>query len=149
MQALEEAMAFSREMIKDDHELVPRFDITCEDGVTTIFVQVPDDIKAREERMSLVQTNMKVKLATSFVFATELAEPDAHIAAYVGRDQVVCMLQHIKRNPVSFGSVEQLSRDQMGKDIPGMLPCKTDAVSRLEVAEVEAIIRHNDGLRFG
>jgi hypothetical protein len=113
-----------------------------------MFVQLPDDAKERDYRMRLVQSYMKVKLARSFVMASELVDPDASMAVGVSRDQVLGAIQIINRDPLGFGPVEWLSREQLGDDVPGLLPARTENVDAAEVAEVERLIQHNEGLEL-
>jgi hypothetical protein len=53
----------------------------------------------------------------------------------------------ITRKPaLSFSKTIRLERDQVGEDIPRMLPRKVEEVTAEQVAEVETLIRHNEGL---
>lgn len=65
---IEIELARSREIIAGGSELVPRFRITTPKGLVSIFVQLPDDILARNTRMQLVADFMMVRMATAFVF---------------------------------------------------------------------------------
>lgn len=148
MQRVEDELGFSRGVIRDGHELVPRYLIGSEDGEVTIFVQLPDDMSERNKRMELVATYMKVKMATWFVMSSELAEPDACVSCYVDRDNVVAGLQIIDRTPLSFGEIVWLPRDQIGDELPAMLPAKEEMASAKDLAEVEELIRYNEGLEL-
>ena len=146
---IEEELAFSRGIIQDGHELVPRFRIaTAEEGEVTIFVQLPDDLQERFNRMALVKAYMKAKLASWFVMASELQEPDAAMVVAVNRQGVTGAFQMINRKPLSFGPVQFVDRDQVGDEIPSMLPNVIETLSAEEAREVERLIAHNAGLRL-
>ena len=145
---IEEELARSRGIIVDGHELVPRFRMAAEDGETLIFVQLPDDLAARNERMSLVQSYMAVKMVRSFVMATELMEPDASTAIGVSHDFCEAALQMITRKPISFGPVEWLDRASIGDEIPAMLPPRVASVTSEQIALVDHLVKHNEGLRL-
>ena len=143
---IEKELSRSRTIIAGGSELVPRFRIMTPDGDVTIFVQLPDDEVTRAGRMQLVQDFMAVKMATSFIMASELVKPDASVAIHVTRDGMVAGLQVITRSPLTFGPVCWLDRDQIGDDLTAMLPAKVTAVTPEQVAAVEELIRYNDGL---
>jgi hypothetical protein len=145
---IEVELARSREIIASGNELVPRFRIATGDGDVLIFVQLPDDPDERTRRMQLVASYMAVHLARSFVMSTELAEPDASSAIAVTRDGCEAGLQIITRSPLSFGETMWLDASQIGDDIPAMLPGKVATVTPEQIAEVDHLIAHNEGLRL-
>lgn len=145
---IEAELARSREIISGGVEIAPRFTISTPEGVVTIFVQLPDDLAARERRMQLVSDFMAVRMATSFVLATEMIEPDASVAFGISRDSCEAALQVITRSPLTFGPVAWLERGQIGDELPALLPAKVAAVTPEQVAAVDELIRHNVGIRF-
>ncbi len=145
---IEIELARSREIIVGGAELVPRFRITTPEERVTIFVQLPDDILARNTRMQLVADFMMVRMATAFVFATEIIEPDAPVAFGISRDGSAAGLQAITRSPLSFGPTAWLEQDQIGEDLPSLLPDKFSTVTPEQIAAVEALIRYNEGMQL-
>jgi hypothetical protein len=145
---IEIELSRSRSIIASGHEIVPRFRISTANGETMIFVQLPDDLDERNRRMQLVASYMAVNLATSFIMATELAEPDASSAIAVNRQGCAAGLQIITRSPLSFGETIWLDAARIGDDIPAMLPGKVEAVTPEQVAEVERLVRHNEGFEI-
>ena len=111
-----------------------------------VFVQLPDDLEERNRRMALVRSYMAVHLATSFVMCSELMEPDASSAIAVTRQGCEAGLQIITRSPLSFSEVYWLDRSQIGDEVPAMLPGKVETVTPEQVAAVDHLIRHNEGL---
>lgn len=145
---IEAELARSRSIIEGGSELVPRFRIATPEGETMIFVQLPDDQGERAKRMQLVSAWMAVNMARWFVMATELVQPDASSAVAVTRQGCEAGLQLITRLPLSFSETIWLGRDQIGDDLPAMLPGKVEAVTQEQIAEVEHLLRHNEGLRL-
>ena len=145
---IETELARSREIIATGNELVPRFRIATADGDALIFVQLPDDLDERTRRMQLVSSFMAVHMATSFVMASETVDPDASSAVAVTRDGCEAGLQIIIRSPLSFSEVHWLDQSQIGDEIPAMLPGKIETVTPEQIAAVDDLIRHNDGLRL-
>lgn len=143
---IETELARSREIIATGNELVPRFRIATPGGDVVIFVQLPDDLEECTRRMQLVSSYMAVHLATSFVMCTELMEPDASSAIAVTRAGCEAGLQIITRSPLSFSEVHWLDRSQIGDEVPAMLPAKIETVTPEQIAAVDDLIRHNEGL---
>ena len=144
---IEAELARSREIIASGAELVPRFRISAADGETLIFVQLPDDPDERAWRMQLVSSYMAVHLAQWFIMSSELQEPDASSAVAVTRQGCDAGLQIISRSPLSFGETIWLEPGQIGDDLPAMLPGKVETVTPEQIADVDRLIAHNEGLR--
>ncbi len=145
---IEEELARSQGIIAGGNELVLRFRMEAEDGETLIFVQLPDDLAARNERMGLVESYMHVKMVRRFVMASQLMEPDASMAIGVAHDCCEAAVQMINRNPLSFGAPDWLDRASVGNEIPAMLPPRIGSVSNEQFALVNHFVKHNEGLRL-
>ena len=142
-------LARSREIIAGGVELVPRFRISTPDGESLMFVQLPDDLDERNRRMQLVASYMAVHLARSFVMSSELVEPDAHSAVAVSRNGTMAALQVVRRTPVlTFSEPVWLDAHQIGDELPAMLPGRVESVTPEQIAAVDDLIRHNEGLRL-
>ena len=92
-----EELTFTQRVVREGHEVVPRFRVLAPDGEHTIMVQFPDDLEARKERLRVVRAFMIWKAAISFVHSAELFEPDAITACAVMRDDVTGGLQHSQK----------------------------------------------------
>jgi hypothetical protein len=91
-----EELAVSQRVVREGHEVVPRFRVLAPDGEHTAMVQLPDDLEARMERMRVVRAFMIWKAATGFVHCSELIAPDA-------------ITSHVVRHPASAPAVQRLS----------------------------------------
>lgn len=111
---IEKELAFSVDVIRDGHEVVPRFHIDTPDGAFVVLCPLPDDINVRFARMELVSKFMASKLATRFVMSSELMEPDAVSAIGVTRTDTLAGVRLITRKPLAFGDVQWLGSDQVG-----------------------------------
>ena len=131
-----EELAFSQRVVREGHELVPRFRVLAPDGEHTIMVQLPDDIEERVGRLRVVRAFLIWKAATSFVHSSELIEPDAITACAVTRDDVTGGLQRIRRKPLGFEEVEWFGRESVGNDLLTLLPPK---VMTLDQSDLEFI----------
>lgn len=93
-----EELTFSQRVVREGHEVVPRFRVVAPDGEHTIMVQLPDDLEARMERLRVMRAFLIWKAATGFVHSSELIEPDAITACAVMRDDVTGGLQVFGEN---------------------------------------------------
>ena len=133
-------LRFSAAVILAREEVVPRFriEVAGEPGYQ-LFVPLPDDLKERQWRMSLVSAFMAWKGAHAFIMSTELIDPDAAVSIAVSRSGVLAGLRPIHRTPLSVGPVEWLSRDQIGEEIPALLPPKAASVSAAMLTDLERV----------
>ena len=132
-----EELAFSQRVVREGHELVPRFRVLAPDGEHTIMVQFPDDLEACMERLQVVRAFMVWKAATGFVHSAELFEPDAITACAVMRDDVTGGLQCIRRKPLGFGEVEWFDRKSVGDDILQLLPPRMMTLDRRDLEFID------------
>ena len=137
-----------REIIVSGAGLVPRFRIATSSGRVTIFVQLPDDVLARNPRMQLMADFIMVRMASAYVFATEIAESDAHVAFGISRDGSATELEATRRSPLSSGAPAWIEQEQIGDDLPSLLPAKASTVTPKQIAAVEALIRYNRGMQL-
>lgn len=138
---IERELAFSCNVIRDGHEVVPRFLIKTPDGEATIFCPLPDDVNVRFARMNLVSRFMAYKLATGFVLSTELVEPDCVSAIGVVREGAIAGVKMIERKPLKFGPTEWLSGEQVGDEIPSLFPKVHEELSSGDVHDIETAIK--------
>lgn len=84
---LRDELALSERIISEGNELVPRLRIfTRTEGELHLFARLPDNIERRLLVMRLLATFMHAKQAHAYVWASELHEPDAHVAFALGAD---------------------------------------------------------------
>ena len=69
--------------------------------------------------------------------AGELRTPDAVYCVGVSHRECVAVMSLIARNPISFGPEQWLSREQIGDDVPNMLPKGAAALDTRAIAELE------------
>ncbi len=128
-----EELAFSQRVIRDGHEVVPRFRVIAPDGQHTIMVQMPDDLAARIERLQVVRMFMIWKAATAFIHSSELITPDAITTFAVTHTDVTGGMQRIRRKPLSFGEIEWFDRDGVEEAWLQLLPPRTTTIERHEL----------------
>ena len=137
---VETELSFSVGVILSREEVVPRFRIEVAGGDPyMLFVPLPDDIEQRQWRMSLVSAFMAWKGAHAFVMSSELKEPDAAVSVAVSRSGVLAGLRMIVRRPLSVGPVQWLDRDQVGDEVPALLPPKAAIVSAAMVSDLQRV----------
>ena len=115
-------LSLSERIVRDGHEVVPRFRIIAPDGEHTMMVQLPDDLAARNERMQVVRAFMIWKAATAFVQSTELIEPNAIASVAVTRAGAIGALRRITCKPMVFGEFEWFGRESVDDEIVALLP---------------------------
>lgn len=138
---IEDAFLLSESIVRGGHEVVPRFEIETPDGDFQIMVPLPDDIDARLLRFDLIRQWMAYRMATRFLFVSELVEPDALSCIAVSRDDTFGLVRMIERDPVSIGPIEMIDGELVGDEIPAMLPRGVSSLSAVEIAELDRAIR--------
>jgi hypothetical protein len=95
------------------------------------------DLRERDKQMRLVSRFMQWKLSPAFTLASELSEPDAVYCIGVSHHECVAVMSLIARKPITFGPEQWLTRQQIGDDIPSMLPKGAAALNASAIAELE------------
>jgi hypothetical protein len=135
-----EELQFSTAIVLSREEVVPRFRIMVPGAPDYIvFVPLPDDLAQRQWRMQLVSAFMAWKGATGFVKSSELMTPDAVVAVGVNRTGGAAALRPLLRKPLSAGQITWLSRDQIGDEIPALLPPVGAAIDAGMIADLERV----------
>ncbi len=135
-----EELQFSLSIVLSREEVVPRFRIMVpgvEDYV--VFVPLPDDLGQRQWRMQLVSAFMAWKGASGFVQSSELVTPDAVVSVGVNRIGVAAALRPLLRKPLSAGQITWLSQDQIGDEIPTLLPPVGSTIDTRMIADLERV----------
>jgi hypothetical protein len=119
---------------------VPRFRIEVPgEAAHMLFVPLPDDVAQRQWRLALVSAFMAWKGAHAFVMSTELTVPDAAASVAVSRSGVLAGIRQIERQPLTVSEVEWLSRDQVGDEVPALLPPRSAEVSAAMLADLHRV----------
>jgi len=128
---------FSTQIIRQGHEVTPRFVALTSDGPHTIVLPLPDSREERARGIRLLRLFLIWKQAHALVGSAELKEPNAVVAyGLVGREAVVA-LRAVQANPLQFGDVEWLGAEAVGHEVLNLLPERISALSREELAELE------------
>ena len=135
--AVLEELTVSERVVRAGHEVVPRYRIIAPDGEHSIMVQLPDDIEARNERMSVVRAFMIWKAASAFVQSSELIEPNAIASIAVTRDGVSGALRRITRKPLMFASHEWFGRETVGDEIVALLPPRSLTLTETDMRFID------------
>ena len=140
----------SERIVRDGHEVVPRFRIFAPDGEHDVMVQLPDDLNARMERMQVVRTFMIWKAATAFVHASELIDPDAICAMAVSREGAIGALRRITRRPLALGEVEWFGKESIGDDWLALLPPRVMTLTQGDLGFIDKAFERGDvpGIRW-
>ena len=140
--SIEKELAFSVRVIRDGHEVVPRFLIETPDGAFTILCPLPDAHQVRIARLQLVSRFMAYRMATKFIFSTELMEPDAVSAVAVSRRSALAGVRLIERKPLAFSQTQWIEgADQIGDEIPSLFPRAIEELSAAQIVEIETAIK--------
>lgn len=132
-----EELSLSQRIVRAGSEVVLRFVVLAPDCEHTVMVQLPDDMRARMERINVVRFFMVMKAATGFLHASELMEPDAIMAVAVTREDVAGAIQRITRQPLSFAAPEWFGREAVDDALIQLLPPKRLDVSQRDLEFME------------
>jgi len=127
---IERALNRATGIIREGHGLVPAFDIYTPSESFMVLCPMPDAVEARLARLQLMSRFMASRMATKFVFSTELADPDAVSSIFVSRSTVAAGVRLINRKPLSFGETQWISGiEKIGDEIPSLLPRKVEELN--------------------
>jgi hypothetical protein len=135
-----EELGVSEAIVRDGHEVIPRFRIFTADGDFVILLPLSEDTADRHRRIQLVGHFMAWKMATSFVISGELHAPDAISSFFVGRGERAGLFRLIERGPpISFGEISPLGEGKVEAVLIALLPQREAAISSEEIAELERV----------
>ena len=130
----------SRQIIRGGDVLVPRFVVSSPDGEFSVFADFAADTKKHEEVLAKLHASIIWKHATAFVMSCEWQEPNAVCSIGVSRPTVEGMIQVISRGPpVEFGSLIKMEPEQIGDELPALMPRRSATLSAETIAELEQI----------
>ena len=130
----------SRQIIRGGDVLVPRFVISTPDREFSVVADLPTDPKKYDKLLANLYAFMIWKQASAFVMSCEWQEPNAVCSIGVSRPTVEGMMQVISRGPlVEFGPFIKLEPEQIGDELPALLPRRSATLSAETIAELEQI----------
>jgi hypothetical protein len=97
-----EEMGMSEAIVRDGHEVIPRFRIFTADGDFVVLMPLSDNAAERQRRIRLVGLFMAWKMATGFVISGESHAPDAISSFFVGRHEREGLFRPIEHGPPDF-----------------------------------------------
>jgi hypothetical protein len=134
---LADLLRAQRLILRVQDEIDPQFRIASPEGDWWIGMTLADDLAERTRQMSLVSRFMQWKLSAAFTMASELKQPDAVYCIGVSHHECYGVISLIERNPITFGPEQWLSREQLGDEIPGMLPKGKNTLDSRAIADLE------------
>ena len=130
----------SRQIIRGGDVLVPRFVVSTPDGEFSVFADLPTATKKHDELLAKLYGFMIWKRASAFVMSCQWHEPNAVCSIGVSRPTVEGMMQVISRGPpLEFGPLIKLEPEQIGDELPALLPRRSATLSADTIAELERI----------
>jgi hypothetical protein len=134
---LADLLRAQRLILRIQDQIDPQFRIASPEGDWWIGMTLADDLDERRRQMSLVSRFMQSKLSWAFSMASELVRPDAVYCVGVSHHECHGVMSLIHRNPIRFGPEQWLTRQQIGDDIPSMLPRGVGDLDAIAIAELE------------
>jgi hypothetical protein len=131
-------LKLSQRIVSDGDVVVPRFRIMGPEGHFVILMELPDDAKERDRRMRLIAGFMTWKMAQGFVLSVETKSPDAITSFAVTRSGCGGFMRRITRGrTLSFAPAEGLGPQDVGDDLPALLPKRESTITGEQVRELE------------
>jgi hypothetical protein len=138
--ALLEELGVSEAIVRDGHEVIPRYRIVAPREQFVILLRLPEDTADRPPRLDLVGLFMAWKMATAFIISCELREPHAISSLAVARDERYGIVRRIDRGPpLAFAPIAALPEGGIEWDLTALLPGKQTTMTRKTVAELEFV----------
>jgi hypothetical protein len=139
----------ARKHLEDGQEVLPAWRISTPEGAFLVSIRLDQDDPAHRERaFLLISRFMKWKLATSFVFTSEIwlgstpkhGSEEGILAVGVSRQERIGLIQRIRnRDPLHLTNPEWLSAGQIDEFFSTLLPSRTSEITIEEIAELSAI----------
>ena len=109
-------------LVKNIHPdpIDPQIRIGTPDGDYWLALMLGDNPKQHEYRIGLIKDFLALKQAVSFIWVSELKEPDAIASIGVMRDTTIGMISLIARTPLDFSKPSLLSSDQIDEQMAEM-----------------------------
>jgi hypothetical protein len=138
--ALLEELGVSEAIVRDGHEVIPRFRIVAPREQFVILLRLPEDTAERPHCIHLVGLFMAWKMATAFIISCELRDPHSISSFAVARDERNGIMRRIDRGPpLSFAPIAALAEGGIERELTALLPRKQTTMTREMVAELEFV----------
>jgi hypothetical protein len=135
-----EEMGVSEAIVRDGHEVIPRFRIFTADGEFVVLMPLSGNAADRHRRIRLVGHFMAWKMATGFVISGELHAPDAISSFFIGRHEREGLFRLIERGPaISFSEIRALGEGEVEAALISLLPQRETALTSDDIAELERV----------
>jgi hypothetical protein len=129
----------------------PQFRIATLDGDYWIAITLTENAKERARRLALVSDFMAWKLSPGFTLASELHEPESvYVAGIMHREQhgLISLTQRLPPNrtgtyEVVFTEPRWLTREELGDDIPSLLPRGSRVITTAREKELRQWFGHD------
>jgi hypothetical protein len=119
-------------------EIDPQIRVATPEGDIAIAMTLSQDMEERAYQMRVFSSFLAWKTAPAFTMTSELHEPDAIVSIGVSHKETLAVLSTISRKPLlRFGEPQWLSREQIGDDVPGLLPRGAIELSKTQIAEID------------
>lgn len=125
-----------RLMVRVGDEIDPQFRIAAPGGDIHIAMTL-GEAADRRERLALLSDFMAAVHSPGFVVAAELKEPDAVFAAGFMPGERLGMISLVERKPLRFGKAEWVTPEDLGPDLPALLPGGKRHLNEARLAELE------------
>lgn len=150
---LREELAVSERLVRDGHEVVPRFRVLAPDGDWTVFVPLPDDLSARYSCLRYITEFLAWRCARGFVMSAEtwlgpagalqddrLLQGEMIISTGITRDVKLGALRRIERaGGLRFTPVEWFDEDAIDPVLHDLLPPREMTISVEMAAELKRL----------
>jgi hypothetical protein len=139
-----EELGVSEAIVRDGHEVLPRFRIFTPSGHFIILMQLPDETAERQRRLRLVGLFMAWKMATAFIISGELHDPNSISSFAVARNERLGFMRRIDRGPpLSFAALTALAETDIEPGLTALLPRKETTMTVELIAELERVFGKN------
>ena len=137
----------------------PQIRIGTPEGDYWLALMLGDAPQQYEYRMALIKDFLAFKQAVSFIWVSELKEPDAVVSIGVTRETTIGMMSVISRTPLDFSKPVLLQAEQIDDAMAAMLPRGAMSLSKSRIQLLEtwfgpngrypAVLMSDDGVQGG
>ena len=121
-------------------EIDPQVRCATPNGDYWIAITLPGEVELRATVLSLLSDWMAVNQVYAFTMAAEIAMPTAMVCTGVSFSETVCAISQIlNRSPFEFGPPAWLTRDEIGDEVPALLPRGTRSLDDDRIAAVQRV----------
>lgn len=126
-----------RLIVRIEDDLDPQFRVATPEGDWWIGITLSANAEERKRQLCMVSRFMAWKLAPAFTQAVELMEPAAVACVGCSHDERIGYVSFIEREPLRFSEPILLAADQIGDEIPALLPRGSVSLTQAEIDELK------------